>query len=250
MSVNQWEGKIWDGIFEDFDQTKGEGDVFQGSVWLEKQINHAQLAIDQTLSEETISKLAITAEYALPVIAAAIANPKKKLRILDFGGGLGSSFLPLKAMLPVNQPLDFFVVENETMCEEGKILFKNEEQLTFIDHLPAGKEFDIIHAGSSFHYVDDWIGQLQQFVKMSPQYIIFADLPAGDIKTFVTIQNYYGRKVPVRFWNIGEFIAAMENLGYELAMRSRNSSNYINSMDNFDPEHRLNYFSQLIFKRY
>jgi putative methyltransferase (TIGR04325 family) len=248
MGSRKWDGQIWVGVFKTFEDAMGEQDVFEGSIWLEKQISQAKFTIEQSHSKETISKLALTSEYSLPVIAATIAHPDQTLRILDFGGGLGTSFLPLKAMLTENQPLDFIVIENEAICKEGESLFKDEKQITFFNRIPGDEKFDIIHAGSSFHYVDDWIEHLRLFSQMDPKYLIFADLPAGDIDTFITIQNYNDRKIPVRFWNLCEFIDEVEKLGFRLIMRARYHSNYLNYMNSFDQDHRLTHFSQMVFK--
>lgn len=246
--INKWDGQIWSGVFKNFEEAIGDQDVFEDSIWLEKQVYQAKINIEQANSKGTISELAITSEYSLPMVAATIAQPDQKIRILDFGGGLGSSFLPLKAMLPQNQPLDFIVIENDAICEQGKMLFIDEKQITFLNRIPSNEKFDIIHLGSSFHYVDDWIEHLRLFSLMLPKYLIFADLPAGDIDTFITIQNYYDRKIPVRFWNLSEFIDEVNKLGLRLVMKARYYNNYLSYMNSFDSDHRLNYFSQLIFK--
>ncbi len=248
MNNKNWNGQIWNGVFNTFKEANGEQDVFEDSIWIGKQVSQAKIAIEQAKNTETISKLALTSDYFLPVVASTIAQPNKTLRIMDFGGGLGTTFLPIKAMLPENQPLDFVVIENETICEWGKILFKDEKQITFLNRIPIDEQFEMIHCGSSFHYVDDWMEYLRLFSIMLPKYLIFVDLPAGDIDTFVTIQNYYGREIPVRFWNLIEFIESVENFGFKLVMKARFNSKYVSHMNCFDEDHRLNYFSQLIFK--
>lgn len=249
ISSEQWDGQIWSGVYNTFAEAAGEEGVFEDSVWLKKQVAQATYAIEQNRLSGTISEIAQTTDYALPVVAAAIAQPHQTLKILDFGGGMASSFFPFVAMLPADQDLQFVVVENKSLCDEGKNLFRNEKRLSFRTEIPVDEKFDIIHAGSSFHYVDDWIALLRLFAHLRPHYIIFADLPAGDIDTFVTIQNYYGRKIPVRFWNLIEFIGRVAELGFRLVMRSRYHSDYLAAMDGFDQEHRLNHFSQLVFRR-
>ena len=250
MNNNEWNGEIWKGVYKTFADACGDEDVFEGNVWLEKQITQVNNFLEQMKIPGTISQAALTSEYALPIVAATMVQSNCTIRILDFGGGIATSFLPLIALLPEDQSLEFVVVENETICKVGNKLFKEEKRLKFSTTIPVDNKFDIIHAGSSFHYVDDWIALLNLFARIRPHYLIFADLPAGDIDTFVTIQNYYGRKIPVRFWNIKEFIVRVEKLGFKLLMKSRYHSEYLNYMKNFDQDHRLNYFSQLIFKSF
>lgn len=249
ISSKQWDDRIWGGVYGTFAEASEEEGVFEDSVWVKKQVARLTYATEQNRLSGTISEIAQTTDYALPIVATAIAQSHQTLTILDFGGGLANSFFPLVAMLPVDQGLQFVVVENKSICDEGKNLFRNEKRLSFRTELPGDEKFDIIHAGSSFHYVDDWIALLLLFAGLRPQYMIFADLPAGDIETFVTIQNYYGRKIPVRFWNLVEFIGRVEELGFRLVMRARYHSNYLPVMSVFDQEHRLNHFSQLVFRR-
>ena len=95
---------------------------------------------------------------------------------------------------------------------------------------------------------------LERFARARPEFILFADLPAGDIKTFVTSQMFHGKRIPVRFWNLGDFVSSMNGHGYELAFKARYRGYYLAAdaelpTENFDIDHRLSYFSQLIFRR-
>jgi putative methyltransferase (TIGR04325 family) len=104
------------------------------------------------------------------------------------------------------------------------------------------------------HYVDDWKGLLDRFALLQPAYILFADLPAADNQSFVTTQMYYGQRIPVHFWNLDEFVSCIRDRGYELVLRSRYRGYYIERdadlpTAHFDPDHRLAYVVQLIFRR-
>jgi putative methyltransferase (TIGR04325 family) len=246
--TTSWNGEIWQGVYLNFVETGGDPNVHEGQVWIEKQVGQAKATIGKYETDATISPVGLTTDYALSYIAATVAKEGKPLKIIDFGGGLGVSFLPLKSVLPDNQPLEFCVVEGKLICEQGKKLFENYAEISFTEQMPSTECVDIIHAGSSMHYVDDWIELLKQFSQYTPKFLIFADLPAGDIETFVTTQNYYDKQIPVRFWNIQQFINAVEDLGYRLIMKSRFHSKYISHMRNFDRLHRLNYFAQIIFE--
>lgn len=250
MNQQAWNGAIWSGVFSAFQEITGLKESLEGPVWLAEQIDQAERALEKIKTKDVISKLAETSDYVLPAIAAALMSHRDEpLRILDFGGGLASSYLPMRAMLSDDLRMNFAIVENKEICEAGRNLFASDPQVTFLAEMPKGVRFDIVHAGSSMHYVDDWIGLLGNFAELQPDILIFADLPAGDIDTFVTSQNYYGRKIPVRFWNIAEFIQNVEKTGYKLQLKSRYRTNYLDAMKFFDESYRLNYFAQLIFKR-
>jgi putative methyltransferase (TIGR04325 family) len=254
MTINQ-NSKVWEGVYETFAQAGGHPGVHEEPVWLGKVIERARQAVQLSGGPSALAPIAVTRDYALPFVAALIARREKPLRILDFGGGLGASFLPLLRMLPPDQPIDFVVVENHSVCAAGREFFKDFRQITFREEVPDSNDgYDIIHCGSSFHYVDDWQGMLKRLTTISADYLIFVDLPAADNKAFVTIQHYYGYGIPVHFWNLKEFISMVESHGYGLVFQARYKGSYLAADEdlptlNFDSEHRLNYISQLIFRR-
>ena len=250
MSQWPWNGTIWKGVFSTFQEVSGESKSLEGPAWLAEQIAQAENALENTKTNNAISGLAETSEYVLPAIAASMMNCRgRPFRVLDFGGGLASTYLPLRAMLPDDINLEFVIVENKEICEAGHKLFASDSRITFRADMPHGEVFDIVHAGSSIHYVEDRIGLLGNFAELKPDVLIFADLPAGDIETFVTAQNYYARNIPVRFWNIVDFIQNVEKTGYKLQLKSRYRRKYLDAMKSFDESHRLISFAHLVFSK-
>lgn len=244
----------WDGVFGSFAEAGGETAVFEGAVWMDKVISRAQSALDRSRGG-TIPPVALTTDYALPFLAAASARGHRPLRILDFGGGMATSYVPLRAMLPRERVIDFVVVENQTITDKGNALFAGDEGVRFRTDLPpASERFDIVHFGSSLQYVDDWESLLHAVSRYEPEHLAFADLTAADIPSFVTIQQWHERRIPVRFWNIDEFVATVSALGFELLLKARYRGNYLAPdaelpTANFDEAHRLTYTSQLLFRR-
>jgi putative methyltransferase (TIGR04325 family) len=245
------QSRVWDGVYTSFSEIKYERDVFEEAIWSDKQVKRAEAALLDSRSGRSPS--GVTNDYALPVVAALAAPIGRPLRILVFGGGLGTSYIPLKSMLQPAQEVVFIIVENATMCGLGNAMFADDAAITFLSSIPAGERFDIVHAGSSIHYVDDWRGTIRQFAGTGPNYILFADLPAGDIDTFVTGQSFHGRQIPVRFWNVGEFSSCVEGFGYELIFKAAYAGGYLEQdaslTSHFDSRHRLDHFCQLVFRR-
>jgi len=252
--TNKQSTSVWDGVYASFAEAGGEDTVFEDKVWLGKIIERARSALERARGG-AIPPVASTTEYALPFVAALAAPENRPLRILDFGGGMATSYVPLRAMLPSNRALDFVVVENETVCRAGRELFKDSPNLTFLSDLPHSAErFDMVHFGSSLHYVDDWKGVLGRVTAYEPLYILFADLPAADNKSFMTTQLFHGRRIPVRFWSLQEFVSEIAGLNYELIFQARYQGPYLAPgaelpTANFDDEHRLTYTTQLVFRR-
>ena len=253
MSLKNWEGKVWDGVFASFAEVPYENDVFEETIWQNKVFNRAQDLLSNLKSTASIPKAATTHEYALPFVLCMAEATEKGLSVLDFGGGLGTSYIPLKAMLPSNKIKEFVVIENKAICAMGEKLFLDDERIKFIDKIPTNVCFDVVHAGSSLHYVEDWETLLHEFAETRANYLIFADLPAGDNKTFVTAQLFHDRRIPVRFWNLKEFINAVEILGYEIIFKSNYRGYYMAQdsklpTDHFESSYQLKDFCQLIFK--
>ena len=162
-----------------------------------------------------IPPVATTSEYSLPFVAAALAGPDHPTRILDFGGGMGTSYIPLRAMLPKNYGIEFVIVENDAVAEKGRTIFAEDRAIRFTSNLPTPPErFDIVHFKDSLHYVDDWKGVLAAAVALKPEYLLFADLTAADNPAPSLPSSVHDRRIPVRFWNVREFVAAVEGLGF------------------------------------
>lgn len=246
--------KVWDGIYASFSEVATKSTVFEETVWIEKVVERARQAVLQSGGTAALAPVATTSDYALPFVAALTARLDKPLRILDFGGGMGTSFLPLTKMLPADQPLDFVIVENSVVCRAGREFFSTDSRIRFREDVPGPTDYyDIIHCGSSLHYVDDWRGMLDRFAAIKPEFLLFADLPAADNRSFVTSQVFHGQRIPVHFLNLEEFVSYVQEGGYEVILKSRYRGYYLDRdadllTAHFDPDHRLAYLSQLVFR--
>ena len=249
-SVNLWKGKIWEGVYKTFQDVEDISPTpYESEIWIKKQIDEVESNINSSSTNSFIQPIAISNDYSLPLVVAIISSKKNLTNILDFGGGLAVSYFPLRKMISDDVKLFFKVIENNKLCNIGKKLFSAYEEIDFESEIPIDQHYDIIHCGSSFHYVEKWSEMLHRFISNNPEFIIFSDLPAADIETFVTIQNYYGNKIPVNFWNLEEFINSLNSLGYKLIFKSRIFSKYLDYLKDFPQPYRLGYFSQLIFQK-
>lgn len=241
---------IWDGIYTNFAEAPQADDVFESAPWLDKQANRiADMRNDSTI----ISK---TSSYALTPVLAMMAEHHSPVRVLDFGGSLGTEYLAAQRSIPVKDSVDFTIVENEAICSRGSELFSGDAVVRFLSDMPStNKTFDLVHAGSSIQYVDDWRGLLKHFAAFSPQYIVLSEVLAGENPSFVTVQHWYGKSILARFLNMDELTSYMEDLGYKLILHQ----NYISAsngnggplpMENFPERYRVKYSSNMVLKRY
>ena len=244
---------IWEGVYREWSEAPVVGDAFNNEKWLVEQsaLTGAEIV---GLAKDFIPACAVSRDYVLPLVAAFAMQDGRKSRILDFGGGLASSYLSVMGAVPDSDAIEFHVLESRVICECGRTEFASHANLFFHTEMPLGIDFDIVHAGRSMQYVDDWRGLLRTFAERNAKYILLAGLLAGDIKPFVTAQNYYGCKIPVRFLNRDQVIRAMEDLGYRLVYKTLHFSKRLGKegplpMDNFPSENRLEHPCQLLFRR-
>ena len=246
---------IWEGIYEKWDDVPVIDGAFDSTKWLDSQMASVREEIANfTMGDKLFSPCAQSRDDILPTVVAMAKSKNDPIKVLDFGGGLATSFLPLLASLPSSEGLEFHVVESKGVCDKAKVdlVFPEDTKLFFHTELPAGT-FDIIHAARSFQYVDDWKKLLLSFAKLRPKYLILAGVLAGDIEPFVSLQNYYGYKIRVQFLNFKELAREAEHLGLRLIYKSPHLSKRLGKegplpMDNFPAERRIIHPCQLLFE--
>lgn len=245
MSVVQ-KKSFWTGVYSSFSEVPTSGNVFEESVWATKQ---ASLIQSIRSSSDGASR-----DYALMYFLAASVSSDKQLRVLDFGGGLGNTYLEAKKVLPAPGLVHFTVVENANVCRLGQEAFVDDPGILFVEEIPFDSRFDFIHFGSSIQYVEKWkelIGTLQS---LQAKYIIFSDLLIGTAKSFVTAQSYGGKLIPVLFLNKYEFMNYLNLQSYDCVFDSSFQGAYLRGenclpMDDIPNELRIALPRQMVFKR-
>jgi putative methyltransferase (TIGR04325 family) len=247
---------LWSGVFDRFSAASADTGVFEEAIWLDKMSDRARRAKAEHARGALLSQNAVTHDYVLPAVAASIARPDATLRILDFGGGMAASFFPVIDALGPGQKIVFHIVESAALCQRARELPLADERLVFHEDFPDPSEgLDIVHAGSSLQYVEDWQGLLARLCAYRPSHLVLADVPAGDLPhCFVTGQYFYGKRIPHWFFRMSEFVAAVESNGYRLVFRAPYIGSYLGErgplpMDGLPETHRLANFCQLMFRR-
>jgi putative methyltransferase (TIGR04325 family) len=246
---------VWEGVYEDWSQAPMDDAVFSSNIWVEKVVERATKTLESYQELGGPPPVSFIHETALPLASAMIfLDDQEPLRILDFGGGMGSSYLPLRANLPDRKLIEFHIVEAEAVCQRARELFSSYPDLHFHQTLPALPDpVHITHLGSSLQYIDDWAGLISSFASLKPRYLILTDVFAGDIESFVTIQKFHEKKIRVRFHNLREFLYTIEQLGFHLIFISNYYTTIFGKvgplpMKNFDKKFQLDHACQLIFK--
>lgn len=190
----------------------------------------------------------------LPAAAALALARRGRVRVLDFGGGPGATFGALAAALPARARIDFRIVDNPKVCGAGRARYRSDARVRFHASLPALSGVDIVHAQSSFQYVEDWPGLLGALTRYRAPTFVVGDLPAGPFKTYAAHQNYYGSRIPYWFFNLGAFVREVEKNGYRLAARTRSLGLYLGRyqgmpQDNYPARLRVGKTWNLLFTK-
>ncbi len=242
--------RIWEGIQENWPEDRAE-EGFTDAKVVERIKERMQPAIEACRNGQPNPLTSIYNQYPLPLLIAFLAAEKPVI-VLDFGGGLGGTYLATRATAGNLENVIYYVLEFGGLAEVGRNIFADDAHVKFIESFKAAPgSVDIVHAGSSFQYVDDWKGLLERFASLEPRYIAFGNLLAGDIKPCVTFQNNWGHKIPVRFHNFREVMNVLEKLGYRLVFDAYHEQTILGKkqplpLQHFPDDHRLIYGRNVI----
>ncbi len=243
---------IWNGTYKQWDDAPNNSGIFESDIWLDNITDTAKKMCSRYETHDAAFPVNVALDYALPLVAGMAMPADRSLCIIDYGGGLAASYFSLVAA--TQGVVDFHIVETEEVCRRGRELFGGIDGLTFQSTFPTQVGFvDIIHAGSSLQYVEDYEEMLSKFASFEPQYLVLADVLAGNINSFVTTQDYYGKTIRVRFLNLNELLSAASKVGFTLIYQSSFSAPIKGKagrlpMSNFRKGYKLDYPCQLVFR--
>jgi len=238
---------IWEGVYRSFSEVPIEGPGFDGETWIGNSLKKIGTLRDEAEKNAPLPPTSNYREALLPLLAGLVYNEKKGVRILDFGGGIGFTFYQTIYALPSAEDVEYHIVERENVCQAGRKFFGTDHGAPlFHSELPQAEDglFDIVHSGSALHYIENWTQLIAQLCGLSRKYLLLVDVPAGNIPTFVTVQNYHESKIPVRFFNINELFSAVNFYGYKLIFKSAYNSTVLGvgqslPMQNFEEQYQL-----------
>lgn len=180
---------------------------------------------------------------------ALALSPKSNLKILDVGGGLGTTFIDLKFSLPTKK-VDVTVLELPSIAENGRRIFDKYSDISFVSTFPTeGAGFDVVYFGSSLQYFENFNEVLMNSASLEPEFIVIADTTMGPSQSFACAQvNMHGRAIPRMVFSKLELIETLGKLGYQLVHQSVNYSP-AHTFDNYESPVQLTRHWNLVFQR-
>ena len=153
------------------------------------------------------------------VLAAAAAG-QSRLSVLDWGGGLGHSFLLARSLWP-ELALDYCVRDLPEMAKVGRELLP-EVRYVDCDADAFARRYQLVVASGSMHYAIDWRAQVQALTNAASEWLYITRLPTlTNANSYVFVQRVYGLGYDTEYlgWSLNrsEFLAAVTQLGFVLA---------------------------------
>ena len=218
---------IWEGYFSDFASAKkySKGLGFQGPDYLARGADALDQCLDCVNKGKAIPFFHKQRYVDLPLLLLMLQNQKESdISILDFGGGFGIGPLVLNEALPSRlSGIDYYIQDFPEVIEIAARKIKDVEVRFISDFTKLGK-FEIVFVASCLQYIEDWRMFLNTISSCGARYVYFADIFAGDINSYVTLQNYYESTIPHWVLNLGEIIDVMKIAGYSLIMKTSATS--------------------------
>jgi putative methyltransferase (TIGR04325 family) len=242
---------IWEGVYNDYRDVPANGAGFGSEEWISNTRERTRRALELFGSPPSGIPYDIPSYHSLfSLTVALLTQYQERVRVLDFGGGMGLALANLLRSLGETGPkpqVEYLVIDNERSCQDGILLFDQVRFVQFSATLPQDPgPIDIILLSSVLQFVEDYKNILKELATFKPRYWLFTFLPAGDIPTFASGQkNVRGSTIPVWFFNLGEIIDIMMSLGYRLIFKAPLEREF--DMSNFPPTHRLPQQCNLLF---
>jgi putative methyltransferase (TIGR04325 family) len=242
-------GYWWQGIYPHYRDVPVVGAGYESDSWIRPRALQTQNLLAQLQHHGSLPETVPSRYLLLPALAAALVNPARPLRILDFGGAMGIAYVYLLDGLAEAASLQYYLVDNARSCTEGRRLFAGDERIRFLDHLPSDvPPIQVIYMSGVLQYVEDYQGVLQRLVDYRPDFFLITYLAAGNIPTYAAAQvNLKESVLPAWFFNLDELCRLIAPAGYQVAYRG--ASGPALDMRNFPASHRLERMADLLFVR-
>lgn len=242
---------IWEGIYSEYKDVPAKGAGFDSEEWISRTRQATLVALESVSRQPNGIPYDIPSYHSLfSLTVALLKQHRERVRILDFGGGMGMAFANLLRSLGESKPpIDYLVVDNERSCGDAARFFEQMPCVQFSSTLPPDLgNVDIILLSGVLQFVEDYQSILKKLAALNAPYWQFTFVPAGDIPTFASGQmNVPGSTIPVWFFNLGELLEIMTSLGYRLIFKAAMERTF--DMGNFPTTHRLPRQCNLLFQR-
>lgn len=214
--------RVWKGVYRDFSDVPVSGSGFESDTWIAETRAYTGRVLEAARRGELLPPDQVADHCLLALVVAVIGREGRRVRVLDFGGGMGVTYFVALSTLPEPPALDYHIAESRGICRAGATLLKDTEGVHFHEALPDHlSDVDVIYVNSALQYVRDYAGLIDRLARYRPRFVLYARLAAGKVPTFVTAQhNVPGSVLPYWFINLQEIVEIMKRSGYTLIFKA------------------------------
>lgn len=187
--------------YPDWESASKAAKGYDGDDIIEKTANAARKVLNGEAIYERDSVLFDKIEYAWELLASLlfVAAESQKLIVIDFGGGLGTTYQQNRHFLQrMHQKVEWKIVEQERFVEIGKKEFA-VNGLGFFNTITEANTsgVDVVLFGSSICYVNNPYQFLKEAIATKANYIIFDRTPIS----FASHDEFVLQKVTEPIYN-------------------------------------------------
>lgn len=184
----------------------------------------------------------------LPTFLSSFSGTHK-IKILDVGGGFGTSYINLKFSCPQIET-EYTIYELPEIVSQSSIFSQEHGELKFTsDFSTINSDFDIVLFSSSLQYFENYKEIINLVCNFKPKFILLTDHTMGIVDTFVCAQvNMKDRVIPRHVYNINEIISLFKTNNYELKLKSVNYHPFHNFF-NYDGDYTNTTHYNLVFSK-
>jgi len=235
---------IWEGSYSSFEAVPAVNPDYDYDARVQEMMVQCQSMLNQA-REGCLPLYWHTAIATL----GGVLSANGKVRVLDFGGALGTGFIQLSASLQRDVEISYDVVDLPHMCEAGRELFEDDTRIRFHTSLDAVlAPVDILYLNSVLQYIPDYESLLKKLASVRAQWILLARVASGDFPPFVARQmNLSGQIVPHWFLNRGDVVGILSSCGYRLLSDTLDNHQY--DMTNYPVEQQAGRQRHMLFVR-
>jgi putative methyltransferase (TIGR04325 family) len=239
----------WEGVFQRFADVPSQGAGFENDAWVEDTRRLTERALQEYGGRTGLPEISEENAFLPLLLATAFGSRTSKVKILDFGGGMGVSYIHAIGALQHPERIEYHIVEKPQVCKQGRQLFARDAHVHFHEELPESLAgLDIVYINSALQYVEDYGLLLRQLCALSPHFFFLARCSAGDVPTYATAQvTLPGQRLPYWFINTGELGAIFASCGYRPVFTARGS--YKLDQSNFEERYRIGSACNLLFSK-
>lgn len=219
--LDQAESILWSGPYSSWEDASKNSTGYDQAVILDRCKSSLLKVKNGEAVYERDSVIFDEIQYSWPVLASlqkvALEN-NGSLRVLDFGGSLGSSYFQNRPFLSSLKELSWSIVEQEHFVTCGKELFQNSELKFYhsIEQCLGENKIDVLLLSSVVQYLEDPIGFFEKILGHKLRYIVFdrttfTDQPDSKIMLQSVPETIYSASYPCWFMSESKFKALFSN---------------------------------------